>query len=52
MDRYNIETLRRHGARARAALPERRVRTSLFFESQSRIYLWVTDRNRCRCAHR
>jgi hypothetical protein len=45
MDTRDIETLRKHGARAAAALPERHVTTCLFFESDSRSYLWVTDRS-------
>jgi hypothetical protein len=52
MDCRDIEILRKHGAKVPAGLPERRVTTSLFFESGSRRYLWVTDRNGCRLARR
>ena len=52
MDCRDTEIVRKHGAKALAALPERRVTTSLFFESDSRSYLWVTDRSGCRLARR
>jgi len=52
MDRRDTETLRKHGAKALAALPERQVTTSLTFKSGSRIYLWVTERSGCRLARR
>jgi hypothetical protein len=44
MDRRNIENLRKHGAKATEAFSARRVTTSLFFQSDGRSYLWVTDR--------
>ncbi len=44
MDNSPIRIARKHGAKALRALPERRVRTSLTFESDSRIYHWVTER--------
>ena len=44
MDCRNIESPRKHGAKALSALRARRVTTSLFFESDSRSYFWVTDR--------
>ena len=50
MDHRNIEILRKHGARAQSALAIRRVTTSLFFQSDSQSYLWVTDRGEGRLA--
>ncbi|MCX5795360.1 MAG: hypothetical protein NTY77_07705 [Elusimicrobia bacterium] len=48
MDCRNNEIVRKHGAKALSAWSARRVTTSLFFESDSRSYLWVTDRSgRC-----
>jgi hypothetical protein len=44
MERRNTEKLRKHGLKASTALPERRVTTNLFFESDRRSCLWVTAR--------
>ena len=52
MDRRDNKTPRKHGAKATAAWPGRKVTTSLTFESDSRVYLWVTDRSGCRLARR
>ena len=52
MDRRNTDTMRKHGAKALRALPDRQVTTRLTFESDSRSYLWVTDRSGCRLARR
>jgi hypothetical protein len=52
MEGRDNETLRKHGAKAQAAWSVRRVTTSLFFESDRRSCLWVTDRSGCRLARR
>ena len=52
MDCRDNEILRKHGAKALGAWPQRLETTSLVFESDSRSYLWVTDRSGCRLARR
>ena len=45
MDKRDIKTLRKHGFKAATTLPKRQVTTSLTFESENRVYLWVTERS-------
>ena len=52
MDRRDNDSLRKHGAKALRALPERQVTTSLTSESDGRVYHWVTERCGCRLSRR
>lgn len=50
MDRHTLESIRKHGAKARAAGLGGRKPTRVTFESGSQVYLWVTERGSCRLA--
>ena len=45
MDRYTLESLRKHGAQARSSGRGDRNKTRVTFESDSQAYRWVTERS-------
>lgn len=48
MDRHTLESIRKHGARARSTGAGARNQTRVTFESSNQVYCWITERGACR----